>query len=233
MAPAPIQGSSTRLSIQVPAPMAVPMAVDAANGTSRMAPPERVAREARRPGQPSAAKWRCTPIRRYAVHDRRKQMNETPIETRRLRLVPKTLTDVRARIDEMDATVKAELSSEWLARLDAATVDLWTLGFAMVHRISGAVVGTCGFKGPPGADGTVEIAYGVSPDQQGKGYATEATEALVAYAFSADRVRLVRAHTFAAANASTRVLTKCGFQAVGEVIDPEDGLVWRWELQHD
>ena len=35
-----------------------------------------------------------------------------------------------------------------------------------------------------------------------------------------------RAEAFAAANASARVLTKCGFKAVGEVIDPEDGLVW-------
>jgi RimJ/RimL family protein N-acetyltransferase len=26
-----------------------------------------------------------------------------------------------------------------------------------------------------------------------------------------------------------RVLAKCGFQHIGEVIDPEDGLVWRWE----
>jgi RimJ/RimL family protein N-acetyltransferase len=118
-------------------------------------------------------------------------MNETPIETRRLRLVPKTLADVRAQIDGMDAVVKAELSSEWLAQLDAARVDLWTLGFTMMDRISGAVVGTCGFKGPPGADGTVEIAYGVAPDQQGKGYATEAAEALVAYAFSGDQTSWV------------------------------------------
>jgi [ribosomal protein S5]-alanine N-acetyltransferase len=151
------------------------------------------------------------------------------IETRRLRLVPKTLAEVRSHIDVMNADQRAELSLEWLAQLDAATVDLWTLGFDMVNRVTGAVVGTCGFKGPPGADGIVEIAYGVMSDQQGKGYATEAAEALVVYAFSGTRVRLVRAHTFAAVNASTRVLTKCGFKAVGEVIDPEDGLVWRWE----
>lgn len=30
-------------------------------------------------------------------------------------------------------------------------------------------------------------------------------------------------------DASTRVLTKCGFAFIGEVIDPEDGLVLRWE----
>ncbi len=37
------------------------------------------------------------------------------------------------------------------------------------------------------------------------------------------------AHTCPEPNASTRVLTKCGFRRVGEVMDPDDGLVWRWE----
>jgi len=29
-----------------------------------------------------------------------------------------------------------------------------------------------------------------------------------------------------------RVLEKLGFTSVGEVVDPEDGLVVRWELQN-
>ena len=110
-------------------------------------------------------------------------VNADPLETRRLRLVPKTLADVRAQIDAMDAGQRAELSPAWLAQLNSTRVDLWTLGFDILDRGTDAVVGTCGFKGPPGADGVVEIAYGVTPDQQGKGYATEAAEALVAYAF--------------------------------------------------
>jgi len=160
-------------------------------------------------------------------------MNPVSIETRRLRLVPKTLAEARAQIDAMNAEQRAQLSSAWLAQLDAATVDLWTLGFDIVDRDTNAVVGTCGFKGPPGADGIVEIAYGVTPDQQGKGYATEAADALASFAFTEPVVRLVCAHTFAAANASTRVLARCGFKAVGQVVDPEDGLVWRWERQRD
>jgi len=103
-------------------------------------------------------------------------MNASPIETRRLVLVPKTLAEVRAQIGVMSADQRGEVSSEWLARLDAPTVDLWTLGFAIVDRGTNAVVGTCGFKGPPGADGIVEIAYGVTPDQQSKGYATEVSQ---------------------------------------------------------
>jgi ribosomal-protein-alanine N-acetyltransferase len=103
----------------------------------------------------------------------------------------------------------------------------------MMHRETGIAIGQCGFKGPLEADGVAEIAYGVDPDQQGKGYATEAAEALVIYAFGSGRVRLVRAHTLPERNASTRVLTKCGFSHIGEVIDPEDGLVWQWEKRQE
>lgn len=60
-------------------------------------------------------------------------------------------------------------------------------------------------------------------------YATEAAGGLVRYAFDDSRVRVVHAHTFEKANASARVLTKCGFRLIGEVIHPNDGLVWRWQ----
>jgi RimJ/RimL family protein N-acetyltransferase len=130
----------------------------------------------------------------------------------------------------MSEAERAEVSPEWLARLDSMNEpDPWVVGFAVVLRDDGSVIGTAGFKGPPGADGVVEIAYGVAPEHQGKGYATEAAEALVALALRSGRVRVVRAHTRPGPNASTRVLEKCGFRNLGEVIDPEDGLVWRWE----
>lgn len=44
-----------------------------------------------------------------------------------------------------------------------------------------------------------------------------------------EEVRLVCAHTLPEENASTKLLTKCGFHKVGEVVGPDDGLVWRWE----
>jgi [ribosomal protein S5]-alanine N-acetyltransferase len=157
-------------------------------------------------------------------------MSAIPIETRNLRLVPQTIDQVHAMIAAMTPAEKAQLSADWLAQLDASTAaDPWTHGFSLVLRDSGIAVGQGGFKGPPTAEGVVEIAYAVKEVYQGKGYATEAAQALTAYAFSSGRVRVVRAHTLPEPNASTRVLTKCGFQRLGEVIDPEDGLVWRWE----
>ncbi len=160
-------------------------------------------------------------------------MSTTNIETSNLTLVLQSLEDILALIDGMTPSEKTELSADWLALVDSATsANPWIHGFALVQQADNAVVGNCGFKGPPTPDGVVEIAYGVAPDYQGNGYATEAAQALVSYAFSNSKVRVVRAHTLPEANASTGVLTKCGFKQVGEVMDPDDGLVWRWE-KHD
>lgn len=124
-----------------------------------------------------------------------------------------------------------ELSAEWLAHLRSMTEpNPWHNGFAVVHRDDQLIVGTAAYKGPPDTSGTVEIAYAIAPSYEGRGLATEAARALVEYAFADIAVTLVRAHTLPTANASTNVLKKSGFAFIGEVTDPEDGQVWRWEL---
>ena len=111
----------------------------------------------------------------------------------------------------------------------AAGPDPWKFGYAVVEKNSDLVIGQCGFTGPPNDLGLVEIAYGIAPEYQGKGYATEAARALIEFARGAPEVRLICAHTLAEPNASTRVLEKCGLRKVGEAV--EDGLpIWRWEL---
>jgi [ribosomal protein S5]-alanine N-acetyltransferase len=170
------------------------------------------------------------------------------ITTRRLQLVPFSPPQLLALIDGtqqfeqqfgMPAAeglreffVVGDVSADWLSQLRSAPpiADLWRFGFAVVGVESNSVIGTAGFKGPADEQGIVEIAYGIAPASQGRGYATEAASALVEFAFRHDDIRLVRAHTLPEANASTRVLTRCGFRHCGEVIDPDDGRVWRWEL---
>ena len=159
-------------------------------------------------------------------------MHAGHLRTVRLTLEPATLDETRAQIAAMSAADRVDLSPVWLERVRLATVDdPWVLGFNIVHNASGSLLGSCGFKGPPDDDGMVEIAYGIEPQHHNQGYATEATEALVRFAFSNGDVRVVRAHTLSNTNASARVLAKCGFMSVGQVVDPEDGLVWRWEKQ--
>jgi RimJ/RimL family protein N-acetyltransferase len=150
-----------------------------------------------------------------------------------LLLVPQTREAVRAQLESMPPEQKREVSGEWLKRLEmSGPADPWIHGFKIQLKEPDLPVGQCGFKGPPDGEGMVEIAYGINPEQQRKGYATEAAAALVRFAFNDPQVRLVRAHTLRDGNASIRVLRKCGFHLVGEVLDPEDGLVFRWELDH-
>jgi ribosomal-protein-alanine N-acetyltransferase len=165
------------------------------------------------------------------------------LQTKRLQLEPRTPEHVRALLAGADAYEKKfgqkvadgladfmkAASPEWIARVQAATsYDLWNDGFSVMHAEDNMMIGAAGYKGPP-VDGMVEIAYGIAPAYQGQGYATEAAQALVDYAIKSGQVSMLRAHTLPEVNASGGVLRKCGFKHVGEVIDPEDGLVWRWE----
>ncbi|MEM7202022.1 MAG: GNAT family N-acetyltransferase [Planctomycetota bacterium] len=168
------------------------------------------------------------------------------LETARLRLVPYAPADLLALVESeaqfggafgqpaaaglREFVVGPEVAPEWLAQLRAAaTADVWRHGFAVVHVAGGLVIGTVGFKGPPDDEASVEIGYGIVPAFNGQGYATEAAAAGVGFAFADPRVRRVLAHTMPQQNASTRVLQKCRFDCVGEINDPEDGVVWRWQ----
>src|SRR5205085_10847917 len=102
-------------------------------------------------------------------------MSKDALLTENLELLLHTPAQTLASIEAMSPSDRAEVSPDWLARVKAATAaDPWLHGFAMVHRASGTVVGSCGYKAPPGPEGVLEIAYGVSPEHQGLGYATEA-----------------------------------------------------------
>jgi GNAT superfamily N-acetyltransferase len=170
------------------------------------------------------------------------------LETPRLRLAPWSPEHLLAMIDgaerfEADAGVRlADGLREMFVSDEGSLVgtphpptalgpDPWTLGFAVVHRDDDRVIGSAAFKGGPDDEGVVEIAYGIAPSYQGRGYATEAAKALVEFALERVDVTSIRAHTKPDNGASGRVLAKSGFQHVGEVVDPEDGLVWRWERE--
>ncbi|MGH7579972.1 MAG: GNAT family N-acetyltransferase [Gemmatimonadales bacterium] len=101
--------------------------------------------------------------------------------------------------------------------------------FLAVDGGSRLVVGTCAYKGPPDPDGAVEIAYFTFPSYEGRGYASGMAASLTARAGALPPARIVRAHTLPERNASVRILEKLGFAHLGEVVDPEDGPVWRWE----
>lgn len=152
------------------------------------------------------------------------------IPTACLDLVLQTPEEVLAWIESLPPNDRAEVSPEWIARVRSTPAgDPWALSYTVVERATGEPVGGAAFKGPPDSEGAVEVAYGIDPPHRGRGFASEAAGGLVQFAFASGQVRIVRAHTKPDNPASERVLAKCGFRPVGEVIDPEDGLVRRWE----
>ena len=112
----------------------------------------------------------------------------------------------------------------------AREADRWG-GYVAVDETSDLVVGSCAFKGPPTADGTVEVAYYTFGPYEGQGYAKSMARALISVAHSSPLVRHVIAHTLPERNPSTSVLRSVGMRFVDEVQDPDDGPVWRWELE--
>jgi RimJ/RimL family protein N-acetyltransferase len=81
----------------------------------------------------------------------------------------------------------------------------------IIERRTGLVVGSTGLFWPP-HDGVLELGYGIVASRRGRGYATEATGAMVEFALSAPGVHTVSAGAELTNPASVRVLEKCGFQ---------------------
>lgn len=77
------------------------------------------------------------------------------------------------------------------------------------------LIGVGGFRGGPGDDGTVEVGYGVVPESRRRGYAREAVDAFVGWAFNDPRVARVVAHTLTHLEPSIGVLNSAGFSYVG------------------
>lgn len=105
----------------------------------------------------------------------------------------------------------------------------WT--YFPVYKQDNKIIGSGGYKGKPTAEGTVELGYEISPGYRNRGLATEMTKGLIDNAFKDARVQSIIAHTLGQENPSTSVLQKCGFVKTAEINDPDEGLIWKWELK--
>ncbi len=84
----------------------------------------------------------------------------------------------------------------------------------LIMRKDGTNIGNLSFKGTPD-EGIVEIGYGIAEEYRGFGYATEALETILEWAFDQPGVTSVAAETGPDNLASQRVLEKCGFSPTG------------------
>ena len=87
----------------------------------------------------------------------------------------------------------------------------------IVERSSNTVIGSINLKGPPNAEGDVEIGWGLNEDARGKGYATEASAAIVRWVSKQPRVATVSATIPDDNYSSQRVAERLGFARTGNV----------------
>lgn len=168
------------------------------------------------------------------------------IQTERLLLVPATPELTRSALagpDALAAALRAAVPATWPPDyLDAPSLEYtldrlaegpenagWWLHFIVLENGvgSGTLIGSGGYKGPPSADGTVEVGYGIVSDHRRRGYASEATRGLLANAFAFPAVKRAIAETLPELAPSIGVLEKCGFHLIGEGSEP--GVI-RFEL---
>lgn len=102
----------------------------------------------------------------------------------------------------------------------------------MYEAPDGNPVGSVGLAGLPDADGTILTGYAVYPDHEGRGYATEALAALLAWASARGATRC-RATIPVGHERSIRVAVKNGFGAVGTDYDDEVGDILVFERPLD
>ena len=109
---------------------------------------------------------------------------------------------------------------EWVLRsIDIkAPADPWHF-YYLLWREPRTLIGTCGFKGPPDADGRVEVGYSVLEQFRCRGLATEAVRALMRAAFEAGASEIA-AETYPSLLPSLRVMAKCGMILVGAGSEP-------------
>lgn len=125
--------------------------------------------------------------------------------------------------EELRARIPKEL---WA--LISETVP-WT-GYA-AFTSDGQSVGACGYKSAPTQKKEVEIAYMTFPEHEKRGYGTAMSRSLFEIDVASKKVDRVIAQTLREENASVRICRRLDFSFEGEVLDPEDGLVWRWSRQ--
>lgn len=168
------------------------------------------------------------------------------LATERLDLVPLDLTALEAWVTRNAAALREAtgatfpepaagppLVDEDLPKLrDALRADPahaeWPL-WLMVLREEERPVGALGAG--PAEEGVVVIGYSVYPTDEGRGYATEATGAILRWALGRHGVERVRATIPGGSERSIRVAEKLGLRHVGEAVDPEAGPVRVYEIE--
>ena len=141
---------------------------------------------------------------------------ETKIKTKRMLIQPMSDQEIEDLIETSESNELRAAYGEMLSGCKRNSENrVWYAPWRMTLKSDHTYIGNLGFKGTA-HDNAVEIGYGVLPGYEGKGYTTEAVQAMAQWAFGNSDVIFVEAETEPDNKASQRVLEKCGFIPDGD-----------------
>ncbi|WP_226669368.1 GNAT family N-acetyltransferase [Metabacillus litoralis] len=144
------------------------------------------------------------------------------ILTTRLKVIP-----CNEELLENDEEISGHISHYLDALSNDPTMEGWGVWF-VISQQDNSLIGDIGFKGKP-QHGVVEIGYGIHKEAQNHGYATEAVEALIHWAFHSGLVTKIVAECLKSNEASIKVLKKLSMNKTGE----DDSMIyWEKTLEH-
>jgi [ribosomal protein S5]-alanine N-acetyltransferase len=169
------------------------------------------------------------------------------IITPRIKLIPCTLEIVNVILNAKESigdfcnvnvaenwTESGEPAFMWTKeKLENETPAQKWLTYLSILKDENMLIGSCGYKGGPDENGVVEMGYEIAKSYRRKGLAKEVAKGLMEHAFADPSIAKVIAHTLAEENASGSILKYCGHKKTEEINDPEDGLIWKWEITRE
>lgn len=136
------------------------------------------------------------------------------IETSRLKLIPCTKESIQI-IDIQNYDNGPEVQNH-LKELEKDPTLLTWGSWLVIRKSDDLIIGDVGFKGKPNSKKEVEVGYGLLNQYWNMGYATEAVEGLVQWAFRTGKVNKVKAETELSNTGSIRVLEKANMKKMKE-----------------
>jgi ribosomal-protein-alanine N-acetyltransferase len=120
-----------------------------------------------------------------------------------------------------------ETAAQLLADPSSEGIGPWF----MIERRSNEMIGVIGFKAQKKPD-ALELMAMIDPTAQGKGFGTEATRRLIAWAFERPNIERVVADCLDTNVPSIRMMSKAGMQQVGDHPAPL-GTMLDWEISKE
>ncbi len=124
------------------------------------------------------------------------------------------------------------LQNYWIPMTKKFPFDfMWYTNWEIILTSKSCSIGGIGFSGLPDDRGSTEIGYAIDQKYRGHGYATEALDALLQWAFQDNDLSFVRAETPCDNLASQSVLIANQFQQIDQktIHCPDPLEVFTWE----